>query len=189
MRLCCGTVVVPDYRRQGITTNLFKLTRDLLREKEIEQYLLEVIQTNTSAVNLYNKQGFKLTRSLSCYRLDQRDFKVNTHEYRVTVEDLHPPDWDMFRSFWDIQPSWQNSPDSVRAVPQSFQLVIASIGGRTVGYGLMDKQSADIAQLAVHKEYRRQGVGTALIVMPWSATGLFTGFYSSFGLQGLLFCS
>lgn len=166
----CGTGVVPDYRRQGITTNLFKITRDLLREKEIEQYLLEVIQTNTSAVNLYNKQGFELIRSLSCYRLDRQDFKVYTHDYKVKVEDLNLIDWDTLRSFWDIQPSWQNSIDSVMAVPQSFQLVTANCRGQIVGYGLIDRQSADIAQMAVHKEYRRKGIGTALIEKLFQST-------------------
>lgn len=159
----CGTGVVPNFRQRGITTNLFKIINDLLEKKKIEQYLLEVIQTNTSAVELYKKQGFTMLRLFSCYKLEQCNFDANKNRFVFKVENLQSIDWNTFSSFWDVQPSWQNSIDSVLSVPESFLLVTAMKEGIIVGYGIIDIQSGDIAQMAVHKQYRRQGVGTALI--------------------------
>jgi ribosomal protein S18 acetylase RimI-like enzyme len=167
----CGTGVVPKFRKQGITTNLFKIiNNDLLEKKKIEQYLLEVIQTNTSAVELYKKQGFAMLRSFSCYRLEQRALNGKKNRFVFKIENLQSIDWSTLGSFWDVQPSWQNSIDSVLSVPESFLLVTAKKEEIIIGYGIIDIQSGDIAQMAVHKHYRRQGVGTALIDELWKNT-------------------
>ena len=42
---------------------------EILRQNDIHQYLLEVIQTNRGAVELYRKEGFKVTREFDCYIL------------------------------------------------------------------------------------------------------------------------
>ena len=57
-----GTAVIPDYRNHGITSNMFLYAKELLKKMQVKQYLLEVIQSNTSAVNLYKKQGFEILR-------------------------------------------------------------------------------------------------------------------------------
>jgi ribosomal protein S18 acetylase RimI-like enzyme len=66
-----GTGVIEMYRRQGITSNMFQNSKQLLQKMQVEQYLLEVIQTNTSAVQLYKKQGFSTLRDFECFYFDQ----------------------------------------------------------------------------------------------------------------------
>lgn len=62
-----GTGVIIDYRRQGITSNMLLNVKEILKQKQVEQYLLEIIQSNTSAVQFYKKEGFKVKRkSLRC---------------------------------------------------------------------------------------------------------------------------
>ncbi len=51
-----GTAVLPDYRRQGITKEMLHSVHKLLKEKQVEQYLLEVITSNESAFRLYPNQ-------------------------------------------------------------------------------------------------------------------------------------
>lgn len=55
-----GTGVIGDYRKQGITCIMLLNIGELLKEKVVEQYLLEVIQANSPAIQLYKKQGFEI---------------------------------------------------------------------------------------------------------------------------------
>jgi len=70
-----GTGVIREYRKQGITSNLMLNIKNLLKSKKIYQYLLEVIKTNTNALELYKKQGFEIVREFECYRLEKKYLK------------------------------------------------------------------------------------------------------------------
>jgi ribosomal protein S18 acetylase RimI-like enzyme len=65
--------------------------------------------------------------------------------------------------FWNFKPAWQNSIDSVFRTPQSFVAYGAFKEEHLIGYGITEFESGDITQLAVHKSFRRQGVGTELL--------------------------
>lgn len=156
----CGTGVIPEYRKQGITSNMFSEILSLLKNNNIEHYLLEVIQSNEPAVNLYKKQGFSITRSLSCFQIDKELIKegtISSMKYEPCNFELI--DWELFKSFWDFEPSWQNSIDSIMAVSNLFEVIIARADEKIVGYGIIDRVTGTIPQLAVHKDYRRKGIG------------------------------
>ena len=158
-----GTGVIGEYRKQGITSNILTKIKELLKEREIKQYLLEVLQINTSAVTLYQKQGFEIVRNFLCFRLDKKNYN---HESSWKVEHLQrisPDDWKVFETFWDYKPSWQNSIDSINAVSDSFHYSVVSINGITVGYGVIDKRTGDIVQLAVSKNDRCKGIGRSIM--------------------------
>jgi ribosomal protein S18 acetylase RimI-like enzyme len=50
--------VHPDFRRRGIAQKLVETTIDFVREKGGKRLLLDVIEGNVPAINLYNKVGF-----------------------------------------------------------------------------------------------------------------------------------
>lgn len=157
-----GTGVVPEYRRQGITNAMFLEVLKLSRSLDIRQYLLEVIRTNTPAVELYQKQGFATTRTFGCYKAAKEQIPSSAMiPETIRVEEL---DWDLLRSFWDFQPSWQNSAASILAVPDAFGAVIVNCEGRIVGYGVVEKRTGDIPQLAVAKPFRRRGIGRSILM-------------------------
>jgi ribosomal protein S18 acetylase RimI-like enzyme len=160
-----GTGVIPDYRKQGITSNILAKLNELLKEKKIEQYLLEVIQINTNAFNLYKKQGFEITRDFSCLFLSKdKHTPMLTHKVEhLDADRISPEIWDQFSQFWDFQPSWQNSIDSINAAPEIFKYSIVRLDGMIVGYGIVDKRSGDIPQLAVRKDYRHRGIGRSIL--------------------------
>ena len=164
----CGTGVIPAYRKQGITKKAFNEVVSLIQENGIEHYLLEVIKSNTPAVTLYQKQGFHITRNFSCFQIDRHNIeKANlppspspVHFESHRIEEL---DWILLKTFWDSPPSWQNSIESVAAAAGSFDAVVARTGAATLGYGIIEKSSGDIPQLAVHKEHRRRGIAAELL--------------------------
>ena len=158
-----GTGVIGEYREQGITSNMLLSIRALLKEKKAEQYLLEVIQSNTSALQLYKKQGFEIIRHLACFQLDKNEYIPMT-TYKVQhVDKIDSTNWKQFIEFWDFSPSWQNSIDSIRAVPDTFIVSIVRFDDTIVGYGMIDKKTGDIPQIAVNKHHRRKGIARSIV--------------------------
>lgn len=158
-----GTGVIKSHRGHGVTSNMFQNAKQLLKKIGVEQYLLEVIQSNTSAVNLYKKQGFEISRDFECFILDKNNFtSMPTYE----VEHINSINENYFlelRNFWDFKPSWQNSIDSINAVSDNFIYSIIKIDYIIVGYGIIDKNTGDIPQIAVSKNYRCKGIGRSIL--------------------------
>lgn len=155
-----GTGVIVEYRRQGVTSNMLLNIKEVLKQKQVEQYLLEVIKSNTSAVQLYKKQGFEIQRELRCFQLDKSKYNpVTTCE----VEHVNRIDWENLKEFWDFKPSWQNSIDSINAVSQEFLYSIVRFDNNVVGYGIIDKRTGDIPQIAVNRHYRYKGIAKSII--------------------------
>lgn len=155
-----GTGVIPDYRRQGITSAILKQIRKLLQEQKLEQYLLEVITTNTSAVQLYQKQGFELQREFTCYDMDKKDFSPHSV---CAVEQVNSIATEQLMDFWDFTPSWQNSSASIHALQEAFAYSVARIDNVIVGFGIIDRRTGDIPQIAVNKSHRRNGIGSSIL--------------------------
>lgn len=155
-----GTGVIVEYRRQGITSNMLLNIKELLKQKQVEQYLLEVIESNTSAVSLYKKQGFEIQREFSCFQLDKRKYNPIT---TCKVERVNRIDLGQLTDFWDFKPSWQNSIDSINAVPEEFLYSIVRLDNTIVGYGIIDKRTGDIPQIAVNRHYRGRGIARSIM--------------------------
>ncbi|KOY67229.1 GNAT family N-acetyltransferase [Clostridium sporogenes] len=158
-----GTGVIETYRKQGITSNMLLNVRQLFKEMEVEQYLLEVIQSNTSAFQIYKKQGFKILRDFECFHLDKNKYNPIT-TYKVEhINMVNPDDWRELKGFWDFVPSWQNSIDSINAISDAFIYSVVRLNDSIVGYGVIDKKTGDIPQIAVNKNYRCKGIASSII--------------------------
>lgn len=159
-----GTGVIPEYRGQNIASRLFEFSLPKLKSESAQQYLLEVIDTNIPAIKVYKNAGFREARKLECFTLSN-DAANSPVEESTGIElkiESHP-DWERFQSFWDWQPSWQNSINSIERSLDTKVLVCVFSGGDCVGYGIVYPSNGDIPQLAIHKEYRRRGIGARLL--------------------------
>ncbi|MFC1853743.1 GNAT family N-acetyltransferase [candidate division CSSED10-310 bacterium] len=159
-----GTGIIPEYQRQGISTEIMNRLFELLAANQINNFMLEVIKANKPALELYLKSGFEVSRSFSCYRRPQMDspsaFAAKT---AILESDLENLKWDTLTQFWDYLPSWQNSIDSLLATPTSFACIQAQSDHQTIGYGIIERVTGDIPQLAVQKDHRQRGVGMLII--------------------------
>ncbi|WP_300464939.1 GNAT family N-acetyltransferase [Desulfobacula sp.] len=160
-----GTGIQKEYRSKGIATQIFEASLPVLKEKQIDQYLLEVIQINTSAVDLYKKLGFKISRTFDYYVASKKDFP----EFKskpgpgLTIKEIQTPDWQFLKTFWDMIPSWQNSIYAVERKKDCFKIFTICDGNTIVGYGIIEPATGDIPHLAISKSCRRNGYGTALL--------------------------
>ncbi|MFL6374871.1 MAG: GNAT family N-acetyltransferase [Pyrinomonadaceae bacterium] len=158
-----GSGVIPSHRRRHICESMFEMMLAAFRQQGIGQCLLEVINSNTGAIRLYEKLGFTVKRELSLLQCDGELVVPVAVSRDVEVRAMERPDWATFATFWDGMPSWQNSSEAIERSHGNKSLKGAFIGDRCVGYIIFSSTYGRAAQMAVDKSFRNLGVGTALL--------------------------
>ena len=146
-----GTGVVPSHRGRGLGRQMMEASFELLRAHGCRDYTLEVIDSNTTAANLYRSLGFEELRGLQCWTHD-----VIGEPASSAVSQPAPPNG--FEDWWDVEPSWQNSSASLaRATDETI------IVGDDDAYAIVQPITGDLAQLAVRPAARRKKLGVRLL--------------------------
>lgn len=140
-----GTGVVPSHRRQGLGRQMLDFLIPRLRERGCTRYVLEVIEANHAAAELYRSHGFVETRRLQCWSFTSGK-SVELHDAQIREE------------WCDVAPSWQNTTASLRRARDQYVVL-----GDGDGYAVVFPSNGDLPQLAVRPEARRRGEGTRLL--------------------------
>lgn len=154
-----GTGVVPESRGKGLVRKMYDFIIPVLKERNADTLLLEVIEGNQPAIRAYENLGFTIVRRLLCFNGNIKQEKGNVE---VSIRDLKNFQWNVLRSFWDIEPSWQGSVFVLDPMPENYLALGAYEGENLVGYIVYGPVSRKIYQFAVDKSYRNQGIGTKL---------------------------
>jgi ribosomal protein S18 acetylase RimI-like enzyme len=157
-----GTGTIKEYRKQGLSSRIFAESLPHLKNAGIIKYVLEVLQYNSAAISIYTKAGFRISKELSYFIADQRDTSLKNH-VNCELREIELATVYTAAVFHDFQPSWQNSFDAISRELSHFRFVGAYDGNELIGYGIIEPATGDIPQLAVQQEYRRQGVGSAIL--------------------------
>ena len=157
-----GTGVVPRHRGKGVAQQLFDFMLPRLRDAGLDQYLLEVLSNNEPAVKLYGRLGFQEVRKLAVFR-SPIPLKSAKTAPEVEIREIENPDWDLYLTFWDGYPSWQNSIDAANRMTKERFIAGAFVQAECVGYGVMAPATANVLQLAVAAGHRRKGVGSMIL--------------------------
>lgn len=153
-----GTGVLPDYRGQRYTQQMYDYILPQLKKNGVQQCLLEVITTNQVAIKVYQQAGFHQTRAFDCFKGVVAI--VNDHfplGYHISVVDELP--WDQLPAFWNYQPSWQNDTEGIRAIWGDLVGLGIFHGGELVGYGICNSDSGRVMQFGILPDYRGQKLG------------------------------
>lgn len=160
-----GTGTLKEFRGKGLATLIFEYSIPFLKKAGIAQYLLEVLQHNSKAISVYQKLGFEVSREFNFFvgkmgeiNLEARKLPSKYHLKPISLDYSK-----QLASFWDFQPSWQNSFDSVTRSLTDFKLLGAYEGANLIGYCIFETNTGDITQIAVDKNYRRQGIASVLL--------------------------
>jgi ribosomal protein S18 acetylase RimI-like enzyme len=154
-----GTGVIPHHRGNKLTRKLYENIFPLLISHSIDKIQLEVITGNQPAIKTYQDIGFQVKRTLACYR-----GAINTCE-AITGFQIHlleDYDWELLQSFWDWQPSWQNSIRAAANLKHSNASFGLYSNAMLLGYIILNPLTKRVQQFAVHKDYRRRGIGRSL---------------------------
>ncbi|WP_210466301.1 GNAT family N-acetyltransferase [Rufibacter roseolus] len=159
-----GTGVVTKARGQGLTPKMYEFCLPYLKEYGVEQCLLEVIQENKRAFGIYQGLGFEVIRSFHVFRHNKADLAWHGHSPAdVTFQKVYVPDWPLYQSFWEVEPSWHLHTAAIDRTSSDVQIVEAHAQGKCVGYGIIYPLTGAIAQLAVAPAWREKGIGQALL--------------------------
>lgn len=154
-----GTGVVPKQRGQGLTKRMYDFILPVLREKKVAYLLLEAISKNIQAIKSYEKVGYKAIRGLNCYT---GQISLKSEKGNINIRKLIDYDWILMQSFWDFKPTWQNSANVADILKDSNISFGAYINNRLAGYIIFNPNNKRIQQIAVHKDFRRMGIASAL---------------------------
>lgn len=154
-----GTGVIPESRGKGLVRKMYDFIIPVLKERNANTLLLEVIEGNQPAIRAYENLGFTVVRRLLCFNGSIQQGKENDE---VSVKDLRDFQWELLCSFWDIEPSWQGSVFVLDPMPENYITLGAYDGDQLVGYIAYGPAAKKIYQFAVDKNYRNRGIGTKL---------------------------
>lgn len=152
-----ATGVIPEFRGKNATVQLYEFIRPKLVKSGVKEVVLEVIDKNTPAIKSYKKVGFTILHDLECFNGFP---SISKPENSLIVEEATgkfvPPE-----HFWDWQPTWQNT---TQTVIQSGQYKTWSIyrDNTKIAYLTGNPDSGKIAQFAVEPAHRWKGLGTSL---------------------------
>jgi ribosomal protein S18 acetylase RimI-like enzyme len=160
-----GTGTIKDYRQRGLATKIFQYSIPALKNAGVTQYLLEVLQHNTKAVSVYQKLGFEVSREFNFFvrRMDEINLGKRKMQLEYLLKPINLDYHSQMMNFWDFQPAWQNSFDSVMRRLTDFKLLGVFEDMKLVGYCIFEPITGDLTQIAVDKKYRRQGIASALL--------------------------
>lgn len=160
----CGTGTQPAFRGQGIAGQLFRHSIPYLKEAGIKQYILEVLQDNAPAINVYKANGFEITAEYDCYNQAIDKLRLDRQPSdRIEFRPIQAVALPTMEHFCDFKPSWQNDFSSISRGRDGLLITGAFLDGTAVGYCVFDPVSGDIAQIAVDRGHRRRGIATALL--------------------------
>jgi ribosomal protein S18 acetylase RimI-like enzyme len=160
-----GTGTIKEYRGRGLASRIFTDSLPYLKNAGVSQYLLEVLQHNTSAVSVYQKLGFTVTREFNYFTQQAESVSIPSKalplEYHIG--ELAIEQKNEFAHFCDFTPSWQNGFESILRRRDDFKTLGAYLRRQIVGYCIFEPTSGDIAQIAVDKKHRRLGLASRLL--------------------------
>jgi ribosomal protein S18 acetylase RimI-like enzyme len=167
-----GTGVLPAHRGHNLTQKMYDFLLPKLRAASIEQCVLEVIHENKAAIRSYEASGFKISRSLSCFRATKDELLLNGDiPTDITIAAVKKPDWKTYRHFWDVEPTWQNTSLAITRSPDAKIILEARNEMKELaGYIAFFPNTGGIAQFAVDKVHKGKSTGKALLREAAAAT-------------------
>jgi ribosomal protein S18 acetylase RimI-like enzyme len=159
-----GTGTVEEHRGIGLASKIFEYSIPFLKAEGVQQYILEVLEENEKAISVYAKQGFTVSRKFDCFRINTEDWKLQTaNNYEVEMREIDFNYQSQMETMIDFNLSWQNNFQALLKQQNSFKLIGAFHQNNLVAYGIIEPETGDIPQLAVNKNFRRNGIGTMLL--------------------------
>jgi ribosomal protein S18 acetylase RimI-like enzyme len=146
-----GTGVRKKYRRKGIGNELLNEIKKIMKENEINTFLLEVLENNASAIELYKKNGFKIKRRLNCYEISKVIDHDNSINDRIVKNIDIEKDIEKYCSF---KPSWQNAYESYLNIKDNYNVINWEKDNKIIGYGIIHKYNGNIMQIGIEPMYR-----------------------------------
>lgn len=162
-----GTGVRAAYRGQQLTKKLFAYALPLLRQQGVQRILLEVLEKNNTARNIYSSLGFSILRRLDAYKgnfLSSKNTLAKIEIWAGADENLQEVPGEFLPAWQQSHKRIQNAGDAIRTIG------IRDEAHQPIAYVQFRPEDGRVVQFAVHPAHRRKGIGTALFAFVASQT-------------------
>ncbi len=149
----------PAFRRQGLARRLAEDCLTDLRQRRIASFQTEVLVHNNNAFDLYTSLGMMITRRLECYDLPRPMEPAKHAAHQIPWEVIE----DKVLPLAEVEPSWQNSFSAIGAVADDVTCWTVSDDRGLAGYAAVIPETGTLAQIAVRKDRRCDGIAKSLI--------------------------
>jgi len=154
------------HRRRGLAQKLYKELVPHAQAANLNHCVLEVIEGNDKAVELYEGLGFDRLVRVECFKGAPPTEAATPAELAfqsVSVNEAH----EAGKSFCDWRPTWQNDTPAMEHIADNIEATIAAVDGKPVGFGMVNFKSGSITQFAVDPKWRRKGIAKSMLAH-WS---------------------
>lgn len=160
-----GTGIVREFRGFGVAPALFDLAVGGLRDRGVETFVLEVLQTNRAAVKTYKKIGFTVCREFDCYRMEVERARTDAPkaDAGLVIVPVGKDVLNRFSTLADWPPSWENSFASLARIPDELRVYGARLGKEWAGFAAYYPGLSWVTNIAVAPEFRRRGIAARLL--------------------------
>ncbi len=153
-----GTGVIPSYRGNKLTNKMYDYLIPLLENEGINYHLLEVITENKIAHAVYEKVGFRIVRELICFKGYSHASRYNES---ISFSEINYSSISTIGCF-NRFPTYQNSGNAIIRSGDNNITLAAMTKDRYAGFISFNKKTGRVQQFGVEKNYRLQGIGSAL---------------------------
>ncbi len=157
-----GTGVLPEYRGNRLVTKLYNFSLPVFKAHNLKQCVLEVLTNNNRAIKAYEGVGFVKTKYYNCFKLDT-GILDNTNQGYEGFKVAQKPNWVDYVRCLDHLPSFLDTESMINENLKNETVVEYRQNGSVLGYAIFQPVPGRISHLAVHREHRRQGIGTKLL--------------------------
>jgi GNAT superfamily N-acetyltransferase len=153
-----GTGIRLARQRRGLGRELMRHTMDALGTAGYRRYLLEVLTSNRPAIGLYRNLGFKMLRTLHCYRASAAELAgagsgTESPEGCAVRSDSVGAAPERHGGLLSYRPSWQNSVDAILSISDECLLFTAENDRGTTAFVVLEPSSGTLMQLGYAEGY------------------------------------
>jgi GNAT superfamily N-acetyltransferase len=157
-----GTGVIPAYRGQKLTQQLYTYSLPQLKAAGVKQCLLEVVTRNKVAFKTYGNIGFKIARTFQSFKGELKTGATVAQPVGFHYREITGLDWQVAESFWDYKPSWGYNWAAIQRTREFTRLIGVYQKEQLIGYGAIHENTNRVAQFAIAPAFRNKGLGLHL---------------------------
>ena len=155
-----GTGTIPKFRKMGFSKLVINEIKDKLKKLKIDGFILEVLQDNKKAINLYLNASFSISRKFYCFNIEKEKLKQNIDLYlrenkesyesiinKIKIKKMKNIFWlkekDIIK-FCKTPISWQNNIKSIKNIFSKISLLALYYDKKLIGLSAIEKSNGDI---------------------------------------------
>lgn len=148
-------------RRRGHARACYEAMNQAADAAGLTHLILEVIDRNEKAVQLYEGLGYERQRHVTCLKgpPSRTEAPAGVSYVEANIDEVER----FAASIREWQPTWQNEVHAMSPGESDVRATFAIKGGQPIAYGFFNALHGQVYQIAVASDHRRQRIASGLL--------------------------